>query len=231
MVTADQRRGTLCLNYSNPTPPATSGLLKLEWKDRRTNATVDSFTIFPEDGLTYQKVDTGREGDRVYLLEYGSNSERRYFFWMQDKLEGNLDEENCVLLNTYLADPKAAEEKVKGEMQGEDNESSADSSGGASGSNTGAGFRLDMNGLGGGGLDNAALMQIMSGLGPNGTAASETGGSSGGSESNTSATAPQGQVDALSNILENLGMPQPNTGASSAESTTNTVSSTGAVAS
>lgn len=31
----------------------------------------------------YKKVDTGREGDRVFLLEIAGN--RRFFFWMQDK--------------------------------------------------------------------------------------------------------------------------------------------------
>lgn len=219
MISPDQRRGTLDLNYTKPTPPSSSGTLKLEWKDRRTNATVDSLTIFAEDGLTYQKVDTGREGDRVYLLEYGSTSNRRYFFWMQDKLEGTLDEDNCVLLNTYLADPKAAEENVNGE--GEESEPAS------AGSSPSGGMRLDMNGLGSGGMDNAALMQIMSNLGPNGTASAREGDSS--AASGGDAAAPQGQVDALSNILENLGMPQPN--ASVSESTTTAGASTDAVAS
>lgn len=218
MISADQRRGTLDLNYTKPTPPSSNGTLKLEWKDRRTNATVDSLTIFAEDGLTYQKVDTGREGDRVYLLEYGSTSNRRYFFWMQDKLEGTLDEDNCVLLNTYLTDPKAAEEKVNGEGE----ESAEPASGSPSG-----GMRLDMNGLGSGGMDNAALMQIMSNLGPNGTASAREGDSS--AASGGDAAAPQGQVDALSNILENLGMPQPNVPVS--ESTATAGASTDAVAS
>lgn len=31
----------------------------------------------------YKKVDTGREGERVYLLEIAGN--RRFFYWMQDK--------------------------------------------------------------------------------------------------------------------------------------------------
>ena len=231
MITADQRRGTLDLNYTKPTPPSTStGLLKLEWKDRRTNATVDSLTIFPEDGLTYQKVDTGREGDRVYLLEYGSHSDRRYFFWMQDKLEGNLDEDNCVMLNTYLADPKSAEEKVHGEP--EEGDSPSSSGGGEEGS-SGA-MRLDMNGLGGGGMDNAALMQIMSNLGPDGTASTREGDSSANSADATAGggSAPQGQVDALSNILENLGMPQPSNSTSSESTTTNSgAASTDAVVS
>lgn len=31
----------------------------------------------------YKKVDTGREGERVYLMEIAGN--RRFFYWMQDK--------------------------------------------------------------------------------------------------------------------------------------------------
>lgn len=38
--------------------------------------------ILPEEA-EYKKVDTGREGERVYLLEIGGN--RRFFYWMQDK--------------------------------------------------------------------------------------------------------------------------------------------------
>lgn len=36
----------------------------------------------PEEAV-YKKVDTGREGERVYLMEIAGN--RRLFYWMQDK--------------------------------------------------------------------------------------------------------------------------------------------------
>lgn len=38
--------------------------------------------ILPEEAV-YKKVDTGREGERVYLMEIADN--RRLFYWMQDK--------------------------------------------------------------------------------------------------------------------------------------------------
>ena len=38
--------------------------------------------ILPEEAV-YKKVDTGREGERVYLMEIAGN--RRFFYWMQDK--------------------------------------------------------------------------------------------------------------------------------------------------
>lgn len=38
--------------------------------------------ILPEEAV-YKKIDTGREGERVYLMEIAGN--RRFFYWMQDK--------------------------------------------------------------------------------------------------------------------------------------------------
>ena len=38
--------------------------------------------ILPEEAV-YRKVDTGREGERVFLMEIAGN--RRFFYWMQDK--------------------------------------------------------------------------------------------------------------------------------------------------
>merc|ERR1712038_1472034 len=95
--------------------------------------TVDSLTIFPEDECTYSKVDTGREGDRVYLLQYGNNSERRFFFWMQEKEEGNEDEDNCVKINMYMADPSEAAAVANGTNTEGNDAASADD---ASSSNT-----------------------------------------------------------------------------------------------
>lgn len=213
MVTADPRRGTLEVSW---TPAGSSGngggssnnasgggsgggssngMLKLEWKDRRTRAVVDSIKVFPEDECTYSKVMTGtgpeREGDRVYLLQFGNQSERRFFFWMQDKLEGNVDEENCVKINTFMADADAAAAAANGE----DNESDSKKD---SASKKGSGSAdATQAGTAGGTLDNEALMSIMQGLNTNN------------SDENNSGSGEAPQVDALSNILENLGMPQP----------------------
>lgn len=41
-----------------------------------------SHNVFP-GSQTFEKVDTGREGDRVYLLQYTENRSNRFFFWMQ----------------------------------------------------------------------------------------------------------------------------------------------------
>jgi 26S proteasome regulatory subunit N13 len=55
--------------------------------------------MFPDDA-TFSRVDTGREGDRVYLLQY-KNSARRFFFWMQHK-DSSRDEELAKKVNDFM---------------------------------------------------------------------------------------------------------------------------------
>jgi hypothetical protein len=198
LVTADPRRGTLEVNWTQST--SSVGVLKIEWKDRRTRSVIDSLSIFPEDNCTYSKVDTGIPNDRVYYLQYGNASDRRFFFWMQDKEEGNLDEENCVKINTFMSDPEEAAsvatgqpKKVKKRKEEEEEEESK-SNAKKSSSTTGSSAAVDQSGA----LDSDALMSIMQGL----NATRE------GSNSSNNNPVGSGQVDALSNILQSLGMPQ-----------------------
>lgn len=58
--------------------------------------------IFPEDA-SFKKVDTGRQGDRVYLLQYKSSS-RRFFFWMQDA-KSDKDDQNATKVHDYMNNP------------------------------------------------------------------------------------------------------------------------------
>jgi len=162
LVSPDQRRGTISLSWHTaPSSTSTSasstadanGMLKFEWIDRRTRTTVDSHTIFPEDNVTYSRVDTGHPKDRVYLLQFGTSTERIFFYWMQDKEEGNQDEDNCVKINTYVLDPNEAKCAANGDK------SSTSSAEGERGRLV----RLNLSGLEGGGLDNDAFMQIIQG--------------------------------------------------------------------
>lgn len=187
LVTADSRRGQISLIYelgsrssgsnSNSGGGSGNGILKFEWKDRRTRSVIDSLTIFPEDRCTFTPVPTGREGDRVYLLQFGNNPDRRFFFWMQDKYEDGLDENNCKQANTFLSNVNECIVAAGGEP-------------------------------------------------PQPTTTSTPSSSSNKKSDSSSSAAPASnsgsasQVDALSSILENLGMPQPNTGATATSSTT-----------
>lgn len=61
-------------------------LLHFQWRDRVTLAvdpTCDHM-VFPGDAK-FNKVETGRDGDRVYALQFGQNTSRNFFFWMQSK--------------------------------------------------------------------------------------------------------------------------------------------------
>uniref|UniRef100_A0A7S2GWZ2 Pru domain-containing protein n=1 Tax=Helicotheca tamesis TaxID=374047 RepID=A0A7S2GWZ2_9STRA len=255
LVSPDPRRGTLSLVWTaNSSPPSggnssgnnsnsnnsnSGGLLKLEWKDRRTRTVVDSLTIFPEDDCTYSRVDTGRENDRVYLLQYGNASDRRFFFWLQEKDDKD-DEDNCVKMNVLMSD---AEESAKaagaeggassgGGGSGSGGDTSGSGSGATSSSSGGGEGGPDVSNLGGGALDNQALMQIMQGLGNQGGSSGSGGGAaagSGGSAGN--ATPSSGQVDALSSILENLGMPQNQQGSGGGDNAATTATPSGTTAS
>jgi hypothetical protein len=63
--------------------------------------------VFP-DTVTFSKVNTGREGDRVYLLQW-RGQQRRFFFWMQDK-DASKDEENARKINEYINNPPQAQQ-------------------------------------------------------------------------------------------------------------------------
>lgn len=166
-----------------------AGMLKFEWQDRRTKATSDELTIFPEDNLTFTKVNTGRDTDRVYLLQYpGGDGSRRFFYWMQDPSQ-DMDDDNCGKVSKYLRSPSECAKAAGDPVETTTNQGQPES-------NRPDGNNTSMSSPG---MDNAALMNIMQGIGasppanrdpPPGTATSG------------------GQVDTLSNILENLGMPQ-----------------------
>ena len=65
-VTPDNRRGQISVLWQaspgagsgagGSGAPSGGGVLKFEWKDRRTRTVVDSLTVFPEDDCTYSKV-------------------------------------------------------------------------------------------------------------------------------------------------------------------------------
>jgi hypothetical protein len=199
MVTPDTRRGEINMVWTttsssaagasaNPAAVAAGGHLKLEWRDRRTRNVVNTIAIMPSDDWTFQRVETGREGDRVYLLQCGTNSESRHFFWMQDRNE-ELDEELCVKVNLYCSDYAEAASAAGAEAP-----TSAVSGGGG-----------DASAEANNGMDNAELLRIMGAFGSQG----ETARAQAVPGSGSVPAASPGQLDALSNVLENLGMPQP----------------------
>jgi hypothetical protein len=151
----------------------------------------------------------------VYLLQYGV-SDRRLFFWMQEKEEGNADEDNCVKINTFMADPAEAVAAVNGE---ESPSSQAASNAESSNNNNNNDSNTSTSTIAeASGLDSAALMEIMQGINTNGNGNNSQGGDANGGGG--------AQIDTLSNILENLGIPQTSSSASSATPSNSNTSST-----
>jgi len=191
MVSPDNRRGEINLVWTTtnaaPSSSATAsgGQLTAEWKDRRTMTTVNTYPIFPNDNATFERVETGNDADRVYLLSSGTNSsDSRHFFWMQDK-ENQPDEDNCVNFNLYMSDYSEAARAAGTSAPTNNNENEVAD-------------------------NNAELLRIMQGaLGSQGVNNSEGARTVDVPGDSSIPTASVGQIDALGNILENLGMPHP----------------------
>jgi 26S proteasome regulatory subunit N13 len=98
-VTPQLEKGKVCLSRGD------DQLLHFQWVDRQTGASPEDFIIFPDDAH-FAKVDTGRPGDRVYILQY-KNSSRRFFFWMQNK-DASRDEELVKKVNECMNSAQAA---------------------------------------------------------------------------------------------------------------------------
>lgn len=61
-VTPDKRKGTLSLRTQD-------GLTKIVWTDRtQSGAAGEEVIVFPDE-VVFKRVNTGRDGDRVYLLK------------------------------------------------------------------------------------------------------------------------------------------------------------------
>eukprot|EP00978_Attheya_sp_CCMP212_P007672 scaffold17807_cov51-Attheya_sp.AAC.2 len=58
LVSPDPRRGELNVVFEAANP------VKVEWKDRRTTAVVDSLNVMESDNWTFERIDTGKEGER-----------------------------------------------------------------------------------------------------------------------------------------------------------------------
>ncbi|KAF0691942.1 Aste57867_16912 [Aphanomyces stellatus] len=93
VVTADVQKGKISLVRGD------DQLLHFQWKNRTTGAAVDDYIIFPQDA-TFEKVDTSRPNDRVYVLQYKASS-RRFFYWMQNK-DSAKDAEQAKKVNDLM---------------------------------------------------------------------------------------------------------------------------------
>jgi hypothetical protein len=73
-IRADNRKGQLQLVRSP------EGMMNLQWRDRSSNSgnTELNLDLFPGD-VTFKRIKTGREAERVYELQFVHATERRFF--------------------------------------------------------------------------------------------------------------------------------------------------------
>jgi len=172
LVSPQNEKGEIVL-----TRAADGQLLHFQWLNRVSKEVVDDYIVFAD--CEYKKVDTGREDDRVYMLEW-TGSSRRFFFWMQDK-DDSKDAENMAKINEHISSP-------------------GEGGGAAAGAGAGAGDAA------GEGLDWNAFSNVLSqnaGTGANaGAGAGNTAGASGGG-----AAQPRLQLEQLQNVLSQMDIP------------------------
>jgi len=115
-VKAEHKRGEILLVKSQ------NNELRFQWKDRSTGNVDDDLLVYPAKTAEFSRVDTGREEDRVYLLQF-KNSDRRLFCWMQEKADEK-DAEICEKIAKYLdgstplsTSTRPAEPLLRGDMR------------------------------------------------------------------------------------------------------------------
>eukprot|EP00617_Octactis_speculum_P019318 CAMPEP_0185768174 /NCGR_PEP_ID=MMETSP1174-20130828/48038_1 /TAXON_ID=35687 /ORGANISM="Dictyocha speculum, Strain CCMP1381" /LENGTH=382 /DNA_ID=CAMNT_0028452753 /DNA_START=57 /DNA_END=1205 /DNA_ORIENTATION=+ len=103
MITPVPAKGQLQLMKDEQNP----GILMFQWKDRVLNSMDLNLTLFPGDARLI-KVNTGKEGDRVYMLQFTSDRNKRFFFWCQDK-DDSKDVELVTKINETMNNPQSAQ--------------------------------------------------------------------------------------------------------------------------
>ncbi|ORY97952.1 proteasome complex subunit Rpn13 ubiquitin receptor-domain-containing protein [Syncephalastrum racemosum] len=98
MLRPDLRKGVIYMDQSD------DQLMHFYWKERRATEPEEDLIIFPDEAelVRIPECTTGR----VYLLKFKS-SERKLFFWMQNKNDEK-DEENVSKVNRLINDPETA---------------------------------------------------------------------------------------------------------------------------
>lgn len=99
-IRADPRRGEVRLVRSP------EGMINVQWRDRTTGNMEINLECFPDD-VTFKRIRTGREEDRVYELNFVSAADRRFFFWMQEPAVEK-DAENARKLVETVNNPAGA---------------------------------------------------------------------------------------------------------------------------
>ncbi len=174
-IAADARKGTLAVGRD------ADGTVHVTWRDRASGSVAFDRVVFPGD-VSFRRIKTGKDADRVYELKYVANN-NRFFFWMQEP-KADADAENARKLVESIDSPPA--------------EGAAGAEAGGAGAGAGAGA----GGAGGQDAEMMSMLEAMYGGGGAGGSARRggPGGAAGGGRG--------GAVDParLGQLLANMGI-------------------------
>ncbi len=104
-VTADPRRGSVSISKGS------DGLVHFKWTVQNGGSAEDDRMVFPGENV-FKRVKTGRENDRVFMLQYITGNQR-LMYWMQEKADTN-DEKYVKEINEFINNPGGAGGVVPG---------------------------------------------------------------------------------------------------------------------
>jgi hypothetical protein len=218
IITPANGKGELSVKRTTAASPDGEGLLHFIWTDRKTKENGEDMILFPNEA-NFERVDTPRPGDRVYVLR-DKNRDRRVFFWMQD-MDDSKDEEMVAKINKFINSSIAATAAAGGDEDAwkapdpEPANPAANDSMNTSVLNTSAAVNAS------GAIDSANLASIMSGLAPATTTSATSSASANPTITPATGTTAEGDdiaaatpspgavnVNNLQNILAGLGLPE-----------------------
>ena len=99
----------------------TQGLMRIMWKLRPNGTIMERYTVLPGE-QTFEKVDTGKKDDQVYLLQF-KGQEKRRFFWMQEPNKDSCESTVKQLVDALKLPPTAGMGAGRGQRRSGGDES------------------------------------------------------------------------------------------------------------
>ena len=89
--------------------------MRIMWKIRPNGTVMERYTVLPGE-QTFEKVDTGKKDDQVYLLQF-KGQEKRRFFWMQEPNKDSCESTVKQLVDALKLPPTAGMGQGRGGQQ------------------------------------------------------------------------------------------------------------------
>ena len=89
--------------------------MRIMWKIRPNGTVMERYTVLPGE-QTFEKVDTGKKDDQVYLLQF-KGQEKRRFFWMQEPNKDSCESTVKQLVDALKLPPTAGMGQGRGQQR------------------------------------------------------------------------------------------------------------------